>query len=117
MMIIEYDLLEKLCRIIQKEVTLQEIELNFKKVLEHIYINDKIFHLKPFIVNILSVELYDFLFLENEQGIDKEWILLILNITFSNGDFIKIDKVKEIIEIETKDDNLKRKIKEISVNI
>lgn len=108
--IIDDNLLEKLCEFIQKEIPAQNINLDFKDVLKSVYIKNKEYSLSPFMIDILSDQLYNNLFVENEQGIDNIWILLVLKITFDNGDFILIDKVKEIIEFEIKNNGVQNKI-------
>ncbi|MBT0549343.1 hypothetical protein [Riemerella anatipestifer] len=100
---IEYDQLEELCKKIESRVKKQKITLHFKEVLNSIYIDDKDFFFKPYKAEIFSTELYNFLFLEDSRGIDREWVLLKLVIEFSNGDLIEVDKIEETIYLKLKD--------------
>ncbi|MEJ8591029.1 hypothetical protein JSO54_07260 [Riemerella anatipestifer] len=101
---IEYDQLEELCKKIESRVKKQKITLHFKEVLNYIYIDDnKDFFFKPYKAEIFSTELYNFLFLEDDNGIDREWVLLKLVIEFSNGDLIEVDKIEETIYLKLKD--------------
>ncbi len=58
---------------------------------------------KPYKTEIFSTELYNFLFLEDDNGIYREWVLLKLVIEFSNGDLIEVDKIEETIYLKLKD--------------
>lgn len=114
--IIDNNLLEKLCKLIQKEIPTQRINLDFKDVLEIVYIKNQEYHFSPFEIEISSTQLYDYLFVENEQGIDNIWILLVLKITFDSGDFILVDRVKEIIEFKIVNIDVQNKILKLLMN-
>lgn len=114
--IIDDNLLGRLCKVIQKEIPVQRVNLDFKEVLKSVYIKDKEYGLSPFVIDISSDQLYNYLFIENEQGVDNIWILLVLKITFNNGDFILIDRIKEIIEVKIENIDFENKIFKLLVD-
>ena len=61
-----------------------------------------------FVAKIRYSQLREYLFEEDERGINREWILLVLVIKFETDDYIKIDKINEDIEIIFRDDYLYR---------
>lgn len=111
--ILDYRVLECLCKTIQRVLPSQKIQVNFEEVLDIIQIEDKEYSFVPFVEYISSAELYDYIFKEDDRGINKIWIGLVLEIIFDNGDFIKIDTIKENIELKLKDEHLQNKVKEI----
>lgn len=111
--ILDYRVLECLCKTIQRVLPSQKIQVNFEEVLDIIQIEDKEYSFVPFVEYISSTELYDYIFKEDDRGINKIWIGLVLEIIFDNGDFIKIDTIKENIELKLKDEHLQNKVKEI----
>lgn len=75
------------------------VELDFKEVLNSVNtINGEKINFEPFKKTIDFNNFYDFIFLDDENGVSKDWISLNLFITFSEDNFT--------LNLRTKDDSI-----------
>ena len=75
------------------------VELDFKEVLHSVIsINGKEINFEPFKINIDFNNFYDFIFLDDENGVSKDWISLNLFIVFPEDNFT--------LNLRTKDDSI-----------
>ncbi|MGS0749248.1 hypothetical protein [Halpernia sp. GG3] len=75
------------------------VELDFKEVSHTVYtIDGKKINFEPFKLNIDFNNFYDFIFLDDENGVSKDWISLNLFIVFPEDNFT--------LNLRTKDDSI-----------
>ena len=74
------------------------VELDFREVLDFITVSNRDIPFKPFNTKVNFSDFYNFLFLDDENGISKHWISLDLFIKFPEDNFE--------LNLRTKDDSI-----------
>ncbi|MBS3992180.1 MAG: hypothetical protein KGZ87_00510 [Bacteroidetes bacterium] len=115
-MVFDYIYLSKILLFFESELDNCLVKLEFNKVLDFVQIDEIDFEFKPFKIVIFSKDLYKFFFMDDDKGINKEWILLEVNMKILNKNInVNINKIREKIIIVTENKSIQNKLKKLNI--
>ena len=110
--------IQEICKFIENDFENQIIDIDFIEVLDFIQIENQNYYFKRFMEKIYLKGFYKYIFYDDNNGINKEWITLKFSVNFENDNLkIDFDKINEVITFYTKDVYIIQKLKNLKLEI
>lgn len=110
--------IQTICKFLENDFENQIIDLDFIEVLDFIQIENQNYYFKKFTEKIYLKGFYEYIFYDDKNGINKEWITLKFIVNFEKDNLkIDFDKINEVIAFYTEDIFIIQKLKNLNLEI